>query len=271
VWLSPRYGDAQVSFAIEAEKLGYGTVWLGQGMAEVAGLADVETILDGTERITVATGIVNMWTNDPDVVAASFRRIEQRHPGRFLLGVGVSHPEAVSSYRRPLATMVEYLDRLDAGDVPRDRRILAALGPRALELAGERTAGTHPYLVVPEHSRVARDAVGPSGIVAPEQTAVLDPDPEAARALAREFLNNPYLKLRNYVANLQRLGYTEQDVADGGSDRLVDDLVPHGTAEQVVRALSAHLDAGADHVAIQALAARGGNPMDGLRALAAVL
>jgi probable F420-dependent oxidoreductase len=266
-WLHPSLGDdAVASFAAEAEQLGYGTAWIGGGLADLGDLALISAVLAATNRITVATGIVNMWTNDPDTVAAGYQRIEGEHPGRFLLGVGVGHREAVSAYRGPLAKTNDYLDALDAGGVPTDRRILAALGPRSLAVAGERTAGTHPYLVTPEHSRVARRALGQGKIVAPEQTVVVSTDPASARELGREFANNPYLKLVNYVGNLRRLGYSEADVSEGGSDRLIDDLVPHGSAEQVMARLNEHFDAGADHVAVQSL---GTNPMEGLRALAA--
>ncbi|RDH74700.1 LLM class F420-dependent oxidoreductase [Mycolicibacterium moriokaense] len=271
-WLHPGYGDAaRTEFAVEAEQLGYPTVWLGLGTASVADLAPVEKILEATDSIVVATAIVNMWTNDPATVATSYRRLVSTYGNRFLLGIGIGHPEAVATYRTPYATMVDYLDQLDAAGVPVDGRILAALGPRALRLAADRTLGTHPYLVIPEHTREARTLLGPEVVIAPEQTVVLDPDPDAARKIARAFVSDPYLSLRNYTNNLRRYGYTDADLAGTGSDRLIDDLVPHGTAEFVAESLHRHLDAGADHVGMQILTADGTSPMPGYRELAHVL
>ena len=153
-WFNPRYDDdTRTEFVIQAEKLGYPTAWLGGGRASISDLSLVERVLDETTTITVATAIVNMWTNDPADIAESYQRIAARHGDRFLLGIGIGHPESITTYRQPYATMVDYLDQLDAGGVPRDRRILAALGPRTLRLAADRTLGTHPYLVVPDHTR----------------------------------------------------------------------------------------------------------------------
>jgi len=271
-WLHPTYGDtARTEFAVEAEQLGYPTVWLGLGTAAVEDLAPVEQILKATTSVVVATAIVNVWTNDPTAIAESYRRLVSTYGDRFLLGVGIGHPEAVSTYRTPYASMVDYLDQLDAGGVPVDNRILAALGPRALRLAAERTLGTHPYLVVPEHTRDARATLGPDVVIAPEQTVVLDPDPLIARKIARAFVSEPYLKLSNYTNNLRRYGYTDADLDGEGSDRLIDDLVPHGTAEVVASSLRDHLAAGADHVGIQILTVDGTSPMPGYRALASEL
>jgi probable F420-dependent oxidoreductase len=205
------------------------------------------------------------------LVARSYRRIAAKHPDRFLLGVGVSHPETIATYRSPLDTMATYLDTLEAGGVPQDRRVLAALGPRALQLAGARAAGTHPYLVVPDYTRHARAILGAAPLLAPEHKAVVSTDPQTARAIGRNFVKDPYLNLRNYVNNLLRHGFTAADVADGGSDRLIDALVLHGTPEHIRAGLAAHLDAGANHVGIQVLVAPGEDPMPGYRALARVL
>ena len=271
-WLNPKYGDdARTAMVIQAEALGYPAAWLGFGRAPVGDLALAERILDATSTITVATAIVNMWTNDPADVSASYRRITSRHGDRFLLGVGVGHPESVMSYRQPYATMADYLDQLDAGGVPPDRRILAALGPRALRLAADRTLGTHPYLVVPEHTRAARQMLGPGVVIAPEHKVVLDADPDRSRAIGRAFVADPYLKLSNYTSNLRRSGYTDADTEGGGSDRLIDALVLHGPPEAIATGLRAHLDAGADHVAVQVLTAGGTDPMAGYRQLARVL
>jgi probable F420-dependent oxidoreductase len=266
------YGDdARTGFAIQAESLGYPTAWLGFGRAPVSDLALAERILDATSAITVATAIVNMWANDAADVAASYRRIASRHSDRFLLGIGIGHPESVTAYRQPYATMVDYLDQLDAGGVPPDRRILAALGPRALHLAAERTLGTHPYLTVPDHTRAARQMLGPGAVIAPEHTVVLDTDPDRARATGRAFVSDPYLKLSNYTGNLRRYGYTDADIDDGGSDRLIDALVLHGSADIIAAGLRSHLDAGADHVAIQVLTGNGNDPIPAYKQLARVL
>jgi len=271
-WFSPVYDDAaRTAFVVEAEALGYTTAWLGLGARAMADLSLVERVLDATTTIVVATAIVNMWTNDAVLVARSYRRIAAKHPDRFLLGVGVSHPETIATYRSPLDTMATYLDTLEAGGVPQDRRVLAALGPRALQLAGARAAGTHPYLVVPDYTRHARAILGAAPLLAPEHKAVVSTDPQTARAIGRNFIKDPYLNLRNYVNNLLRHGFTAADVADGGSDRLIDALVLHGTPEHIRAGLAAHLDAGANHVGIQVLVAPGEDPMPGYRALARVL
>jgi probable F420-dependent oxidoreductase len=271
-WFHPGYGDAaRTEFAIEAEALGYPVAWLGFGRASMADLVAAEQILRATTTIVVATAIANMWTNDPDEVAASYQRVTSHYGDRLLLGVGIGHPEANSDYRRPYDTMVDYLNRLDAGGVPRDRRILAALGPRALRLAAARTLGTHPYLVVPDHTRQARRALGPEAVVAPEQTVVVSTDEATARKIGRAFVSDPYLGLVNYTNNLRRFGYTDADLTHDGSDRLIDALVLHGTAHTIAAGLHAHLTAGADHVAVQVLTANGENPMPGYRQLARVL
>jgi probable F420-dependent oxidoreductase len=258
--------DLTAELAVEVERLGYGAIWIG-GSPD-GGLEIVDTLLDATERIVVATGIVNMWKDDAATVAASYHRITERHPDRFLLGVGIGHPEATKEYRKPYDTIVGYLDELDAAGVPEAGRALAALGPRVLKLAAERTAGAHPYLTTPEHTREARAIMGPDALLAPEQKVVLETDPDRARAIGRPAVAMPYLGLRNYVSNLLRTGWTEEDVADGGSDRLVDALALHGDAETVARGVTAHLEAGADHVCVQVL---GGDPLGGYRALADVL
>jgi probable F420-dependent oxidoreductase len=270
-WFNPRYDDdTRTEFVIQAEALGYPTAWLGGGRASISELSLVQRVLDETSTITVATAIVNMWTNDPADIAESYQRIAARHGDRFLLGIGIGHPESITTYRQPYATMVDYLDQLDAGGVPRDRRILAALGPRALRLAADRTLGTHPYLVVPDHTREARQLLGPDVAVAPEHKVVVETDADIARSIGRPFVADPYLKLQNYTNNLRRYGYTDDDINDGGSDRLIDALVLHGTIDAIATGLSAHLDAGADHVAIQVLTA-GNDPMPGYQRLAQTL
>ena len=247
------------------ESLGYGTVW--QGGSPPAGLSHVAAILDATSTIKVATGIVNVWTADAAEVARSYHRIEAAHPGRFMLGIGVGHPEAHAAYRSPYQTLAGYLDVLDAEGVPEGRRILAALGPRVLKLAAARTAGAHPYLVTPEYTRWARGILGHAPLLAPEQKVLLDSEPARGRAKAREPVQL-HLNLANYVTNLRRLGYTDADLAAPGSDRLVDDLIHRGTAGEVAARLRAHLEAGADHVAIQLLTGEDADPLAGLSTLA---
>ena len=271
-WLHPVDDDrTRARYAAEAEALGYGAVWLGLGQRDESGLRLVDRVLDATERVVVVTAIINMWTNDPVALAESYRRLEARHPGRFLAGLGLGHPESRSDYRSPYRHMESYLDALDDAGLPRDRRILAALGPRTLRLAAERAVGTHPYLTVPAHTREARRVFGPGPLLAPEHTVVVDPDPVVARGRGRAFVSQPYLRLSNYVNNLLRHGYAETDVAGDGSDRLIDDLVLHGSPGKIAAGLAGHFDAGADHVAIQVLPGPGEGPMPGLRALAGEL
>ena len=255
--------------AKEIEALGYGTVWIGG--SPPADLFLAQELLDATSSLAVATGIVNMWSAPATEVAASHHRITAVHPGRFLLGVGIGHPEATQEYRSPYDTIVDYLDVLDAEGVPVEDRALAALGPKVLALAAERTAGAHPYLTTPAHTRLAREILGEGPLLAPEQKVVLDTDPVAARALGRPAVDRPYLHLRNYTTNLRRLGWADADLADGGSDALIDALVVHGDAATVAAGVRAHLDAGADHVCLQLLTPPGVDPVPGLRALAAAL
>ena len=236
--------------AVEIEQLGYGTVWVGASPA--ADLAFVEPILEKTESLQVATGIVNIWTADAREVAASYHRIEEAFPGRFLLGVGVGHPEHTQQYTKPYEALVEYLDVLDSATVPTSRRVLAALGPKVLQLAAQRSAGAHPYLTTPVHTGQSRELLGPTVLIAPEHTVVLTDDAEKAREVGRETVDF-YLGLSNYVNNWKRLGFTDDDVERPGSDRLIDSLVAYGSPDQIAARLTEHLQAGADHVAIQVL------------------
>jgi probable F420-dependent oxidoreductase len=246
--------------------LGYGAIWVGG--SPPGDLGFVEHLLDTTEDIAVATGIVNVWQDDDATVGASYHRITARHPGRFLLGLGIGHPEATQDYQQPYAKLVSYLDQLDDLKVPVEDRVLAALGPRVLRLAAERAAGAHPYLVTPEHTREARQILGDSKLLAPEQKLVFETDPERARAIGRARVEKPYLSLTNYLSSLRRLGWTDADFADGGSDALIDALAVHGDAAAIARGVTAHLDAGADHVAVQVL---NPDPRPALHALAGQL
>jgi probable F420-dependent oxidoreductase len=250
----------------EVEALGYGTIWVGS--SPPGDLAVVEHLLDTTKSIAVATGIVNVWQDDAATVGAAYHRITARLPGRFLLGLGIGHPEATQEYRQPYATLVSYLDQLDDLKVPVEGRVLAALGPRVLRLSAERAAGAPPYLVTPEHTRQARQILGDGPLLAPEQKLVLGTDPQRARAIGRRRVQDPYLGLANYLSSLRRQGWTDADFADGGSDALIDALAVHGDAAAIARGVTAHLEAGADHVAAQILNA---DPLPALRALAGQL
>jgi probable F420-dependent oxidoreductase len=267
IWQSQH--DLSPEIAQEIEQAGFGTVWIGSSPPGDLRLA--EQLIAATDRLTVATGIVNMWATDAGEVASSYQRIEERHPGRFLLGVGIGHPEATQEYRDPYRTIVDYLDVLDAAGVPVQHRALAALGPKVLKLAAERSGVVHPYLVTPEYTRDARSRIGADAVLAPEQKVVLETDPEKARVLGRGRVATPYLHLSNYIANLKRLGWSDADVAPDGSDALVDALVVHGDTEAVVRGLTAHLDAGADHVCAQIVVPKGTDLVPAIRALGAAL
>ncbi|MBS9535630.1 LLM class F420-dependent oxidoreductase [Mycobacterium sp. M1] len=247
VWTGGSPTPAQ---AAEIERLGYGAIWVGGSPA--ADLAFAEPLLAATSTLSVATGIVNVWSAPAGPVAESFHRIDAAYPGRFLLGVGVGHPEATAEYRSPYEALVDYLDALDAAGVPMERRVLAALGPRVLRLAAERSAGAHPYLTTPEHTAHARELLGPAALLAPEHKVVLSTDVAAARTAGRDAVGF-YLRLSNYVNNWRRLGFGDDDVAAPGSDRLIDAVIAHGTPDSVAARLGEHLSAGADHVTIQVL------------------
>jgi probable F420-dependent oxidoreductase len=256
--------------AAAIEGLGYGAIWVGG--SPPADLADVEKLLDATTTITVATGIVNIWKDAAQPVAASYHRIAERHPGRFLLGIGVGHPESTGArYSRPYEALGRYLDELDEAGVPSERTVLAALGPRVLRLAADRTAGAHPYLVPAQHSRRAREILGAGVLLAPEHKVVLEADPARARSIGRPAVEKPYLGLVNYTNNLRSLGFGDDDLGGGGSDRLIDALVAHGDPATVAAELTAHLDAGADHVAVNLLTAPDADPGAGFASLAPAL
>lgn len=254
--------------ATAVERLGYGAVWIGG--SPHADLAVAEGLLNATEHLTVATGIVNIWTSPASEVAASFHRLERTHPGRFMLGIGIGHREALGEqYQKPYSALVSYLDTLDAEGVPVERRVISALGPRTLRLAAERSAGTHPYMSTPVHTRFARSIVGPGPLVAPEQRLIANTDVATARADARKFLSR-YLSLSNYRRTLENHGFTAAELDDGATDAAVDALVPHGTPAELAAAVQGHLDAGADHVCVQVLPARE-DPLVALESLASEL
>jgi probable F420-dependent oxidoreductase len=243
-------GTPKPEQAVEIQKLGYGAVWIGGSPA--GDLKHVEPILERTETLQVATGIVNVWTAPAEQVAEAYHRIEDAYPGRFLLGIGIGHPERTQEYRKPYDALVEYLDVLDAAKVPTSRRVIAALGPKVLKLSAQRSAGAHPYLTTPEHTGQARNTIGNTVFLAPEHKVVLSTDADEARAIGRQTVDF-YLNLSNYLNNWKRLGFTDDDIAKPGSDKLIDAVVAHGTADDIAKRLTEHLDAGADHVTIQVL------------------
>jgi probable F420-dependent oxidoreductase len=234
----------------DIEALGYGAIWAGGSPA--AELSWVDPILEQTNTLKLATGIVNIWTAEPGPVAESFHRIEKAYPGRFLLGIGVGHPEATQEYRKPMDAITDYLDKLDEYGVPKDSRVVAALAPRMLKLSADRATGPHPYLTTPEHTAEARKLIGPDAFIAPEHKVVLTTDAEKARATGRKALEI-YLNLANYLNSWKRLGFTDEDVAKPGSDRLVDAVVAYGTPDEIAARLKEHISAGADHVPVQVL------------------
>jgi probable F420-dependent oxidoreductase len=264
-------GFSQVTpeLAADLERMGYGAVWLGA--SPPADLRIVDELLAATTTLVVATGIVNIWASEPQEVAGSFARIEAAYPGRFLLGVGAGHPEATQQYAKPYEAVADYVDVLLAHGVPGASMVLAALGRRMLRLAADRTAGAHPYLVPVGYTRLAREILGETPLLATEHKVVLETDPSVAREIGRARVQRPYLGLVNYTSNLRRLGWTDADLADPGSDALIDALVAHGDAPHVAELLTEHLTAGADHVCVQLLAESGADPVDGFRELAGAL
>ncbi|MFJ6747452.1 LLM class F420-dependent oxidoreductase [Streptomyces sp. NPDC091266] len=266
--------------AAEIERLGYGALWFGEGPGSEA-VAHASLMLSATERITVATGIANIWVRDASAAHAAAHILAEAYDGRFLLGLGASHAPLVDmrghTYAKPLAAVRDYLDAMDAAPYggpaaeSAPARVLAALGPKMLELARDRTAGAHPYFVTPEHTARAREILGTDPVLAPEQAVLLESDPATARSLAREHHTRFYLKLPNYTANLRRLGFGDDDFAGGGSDRLVDAIVAWGDVDAIARRIAEHHDAGADHVAVQPLAVGQDLGLDQLRELAPVL
>jgi probable F420-dependent oxidoreductase len=264
--------------AAELEELGYGAIFIPDAGGDV--LTAIEYLLAATHQIPLVTGVLNIWMQEPEEVASRGAALLSRFRARFLLGLGASHGPLVESaqrgpYTRPYSKMVDFLDALDAATttVPAVDRMLAALGPRMLSLASTRTTGAHPYLVPPEHTALARDVLGTSAILAPEQAVVLAADRRSGLDQARSFVAS-YLLLPNYVRNLRRLGFGDEDLAGNGSDRLVDALVACGDEAAIAARVRAHLDAGADHVCIQVLGASDGDealPLEAWRWLAPAL
>jgi probable F420-dependent oxidoreductase len=256
VWVSsrlwPRSAAEVASAAQELESLGFGSVWIGGSPAD--DLALPEAILAATSELVVGTSIVDIWRSDPTSLSASHVRIRAQFPGRFYLGVGSGHAPAAEAtgqqYVKPLSRLRGYVDSLSG--VPQDELMLAALGPKALEASRDISAGALPYLTPPAHTADARAILGTDRLLIPEQKVLLNTDATQAREVGRRGAAN-YLVLPNYLNNLRRYGFTDEDFADGGTDRLIDTVLVWGDEEAVRKGVNAHLEAGADHVAVQAL------------------
>ena len=254
IWVSrrlwPEDGNEVASAAQELESLGFGSVWIGGSPPDDLQLP--EAILAATNRLVVGTSIVDIWRSNGDVLAASHDRVRRQFPGRFYLGVGSGHAPTAEElgqlYVKPLTKLRDFLTE-KLHHVPAEERMIAALGPKALQAAAELTAGALPYLMPPQHTADARRILGPDRLLIPEQKVFPGTDPVQAREVARQVLRS-YLQLPNYTTALRRYGMTEQDLAGDGSDRFVDSAVVWGDAEAVRRGVDAHLEAGADHVAI---------------------
>jgi probable F420-dependent oxidoreductase len=253
---------AAMEAAAELEALGYGTLWLPEAVGRDP-LVNSALLLSATTELTVATGIASVWARDAQAMASGQLTLCEAFPGRFLLGLGVSHQPMVDlvrghHYDKPLTKMRAYLEAMDnvfyVAPRPEEepRRVLAALGPKMLELAAAKALGAHPYFVPVEHTAFARDVLGDGPMLCPEQAVVLATDPDEARAAARQHMAT-YLGLPNYTNNLRRLGWGDDDLGDGGSDALVDAIVAWGDEDAIVARVQAHLDAGADHVCVQVL------------------
>jgi probable F420-dependent oxidoreductase len=252
---------AESQAAVRAyEDLGYTTAWIPESLGSKDAYAHAGLLLAGSPRIVVATGIANIYARDPAAMINGARTLAEAYPGRFVLGIGVSHAPSVArrggTYGPPVTTMTAYLDAMAAADyagpplADSPPLLLAALGPRMLDLAAERADGAHPYFVPVEHTRMARERLGRDPVLAVEMAAVLDANPTRARDVARAFATR-YLALANYANNLRRLGWPDDELTGGGSDRLLDAVVPQGDAAAIAHRVREHLDAGADHVCVQ--------------------
>lgn len=273
-WQDPARRAEALEVAAEVEELGFGRLWLSGGFGD--GIDPVfGDLLRATSTLGIASGIVTIWTSSPEQSAAATAEFAAAHPGRFLLGLGNSHAPLVEGagqdYSKPYSRTVEYVDALDALGDPAQGRVLAALGPKMLELARDRARGAHPYFTTPEHTAFAREVLGSGPLLAPEVAVVLEADAEVARGIARGYMDM-YLQLPNYTNNLRRFGWEDDDLLHGGSDRLVDTLIPWGSLEQVVSGLGEHAAAGADEIAVQVLTGDGATfPRRQFRELAAAL
>ncbi|WP_301149216.1 TIGR03620 family F420-dependent LLM class oxidoreductase [Mycobacterium simiae] len=253
-WLNPGLGDApRIDYAPQLEELGYQTIWVGIGADPVGDMSLLEQMIAATENAIIASAIINMWQDDARSIAHHYHRIVDRYGPRLLLGIGLGHPESRDTYDKPYERMVRYVDALLDGGVPAQAIVIGALGRKTLTLAGDRTLGAHPYLIVPAHTRYARETLGSSAFLAPEHKVVLNENDDEARRIGRPYIQHPYLGLRNYTNNLLRHGFTASDIAGAGSDALIDALAAHGSPETIYAQINEHLAAGANHVGIQVL------------------
>jgi len=253
VWsIELRYGDRALSDKAipELDELGFGAIWIPGGLGGDI-LETMSRALSLTKRATIASAIINIWKHEPAELGRWWHGLSDDHKSRTMLGLGASHAPLIEEYQSPVTTMTKFLDGLDAAGVPSDHVCIAALAPKMLELSGKRTAGTHPYLVTPQHSAVARAAVGPEKLVAPGQHCILESDPAKARAIARKDLAG-YQQLPNYVKNWHRLGFSEKETTEA-SDRLVDEVVAWGGTDVIGERVKQHHAAGADHVCLKVL------------------
>ena len=261
----PATGERDYARAIES--LGFQTLWIPESLGSKEAFAHASLLLAATKKLVIATGIANIWARDAVAMANGARALIDAYPDRFLLGLGVSHAPTVKtrgqSYARPLEYMRRYLDAMDAapytGPKVETSRVLAALGPQMLRLSAERALGAHPYFVPVEHTAIARKELGTGPLLAVEQAAVLNEDAAAARATARRHMKR-YLELDNYANNLRRLGWADADLAEGGSDKLVDAIVAWGGASAIKSRIDDHGKRGADHVCLQVLRADPAGP-----------
>lgn len=256
-WLDHSRRAEACEVAAEIEELGYESLWLSAGFED--GVPSVfGDLLNATNSLTIASGVLSIWHSTATQTATAFNSLDQLHPGRFVLGLGASHGPMVEAsnqvYERPYSRMVHYLDELEEQQpgVPIENLILAALGPRMLQLAAERASGAHPYFVPVEYTALAREIMGPDALLIPEQGVVLESDPQVARAIARNHMEL-YLSLPNYTSNLNRLGFEDDEIKNGGSDRLVDTIIAWGGADTIVERVDEHIAAGASSVCVQVL------------------
>ena len=262
--------EARPALARNVEQLGYGALWVGGSPG--GDLKLIKDLLDATATLSIATGIVNIWGNAHMGTAAAFHRIEAAHPGRFFLGIGVGHRELNGKdYVRPHDALARYLDGLLADGVPTERIVVAALGPRVLKLAAQNAGGVYPNVNTVDYTAAIRKIIGPDSFLAVQHRVVMEDDPVAARKVGREILAARYFPVANYMAQLRRLGYSDADLADGGSDRLVDDLIAHGRDEEIAAQLIEHLKAGADQLVVQVIGSPTGEEAVRLPRLAAAL
>mgnify|MGYP006273086451 CR=1 FL=1 len=273
--------DEEAEAVREIEAMGYPAIWFPESVLSREVFAHAAWLLANTSRATVATGIANIWARDAVATANGWRMLTDAYPERFLLGLGVSHEPSVArrggAYERPLSRMRAYLDQMDraSSSAPEPasppRRVLAALGPRMLELAAERSLGAHPYFVPVEHTAFARARLGAGPVLAVEVAVVLETDADEARRVARGYAGH-YLAMANYANNLRRMGWSDADIAGKGSDAIIDALIPWGDEDRIASRVREHLDAGADHVCVQVLSPDDLDPgLDDLRALAPAL